>query len=274
VVGETLESKARSDPRLRVYLAGALALRGANGVTIGERGFAGRQARRLFVRLAAIHEAAPHVELADDLWGPDWPPAWDVALRALVSKLRSMLTRVGAASALTSASGAYVLHLPAGAWLDLDAATEAIHRSEAALSDRDLSGACGWALASRAIASRALLPGEEADWLERLRRHLADVRLRSLECLAEVWIAQGDAALAARDAAEAIEIDPYRESAHRLLIRAHLAAGDRGAAARALEACRRVLEDELGVTPSPNTLDLVRSVRKPTPASAGGSRSR
>jgi len=274
VVGETLEPEALSDPPLRVYLAGGIALRGANGVTVGERAFAGRQARLLFVRLAAIHEAAPHVELADDLWGPDWPPAWDVALRALVSKLRSMLARVSAAPALTSTTGAYALVLPAGAWLDLDAATEAIHQAETALSDRDLPDACGWALAARAIASRALLPGEEADWLERLRRHMADVRLRSLECLAEVWIAQGDPALAARDAAEAIEIDPYRESAHRLLIRAHVAAGDRGAAARALEACRRVLEEELGVTPGQDTLDLVGPVRRATPESASGRGSR
>jgi DNA-binding SARP family transcriptional activator len=258
-----------------VYLAGGIALQGENGVTVSERSFAGRQARLLFVRLAAIHEAAPHVELADDLWGPDWPPAWDVALRALVSKLRSMLARVGAGGSLTTTTGAYSLHLPAGAWLDLDAAAEAIHRAETALADRDLADACGWALAARAIASRALLPAEEAEWLERLRRHMADVRMRSLECLAEVWITQGDAALAARDAAEAIEIDPYRESAHRLLIRAHLAAGDRGAAARALEACRRVLEEELGVSPSQETLDLVGPARRATPASTGarGSRS-
>ena len=157
--------------------------------------------------------------------------------------------------------GAYTLRLPAGAWLDLDAASDAIHRAEAALSDRDLSAAVGWALAARAIATRPLLRGEEAEWLEGLRRRLTGVRLRALECLAEIWIAQGDPALAARDAAEAIDIDPYRESAHRLLIRAHLAAGDNGAAARALAACRRVLEDELGVAPSQSTLALVTSMR-------------
>jgi DNA-binding SARP family transcriptional activator len=112
----------------------------------------------------------------------------------------------------------------------------------------------------RAIATRPLLTGEEGEWLEGLRRKLTAVRLRSLECLAQIWIAQGDPALAARDAAEAIEIDPYRESAHRLLIRAHLAAGDNGAAARALAVCRHVLEDELGVAPSPSTLALVASV--------------
>jgi SARP family transcriptional regulator, regulator of embCAB operon len=245
------------EPRLRVYLAGGIALRGATGETVSERELGSRQARLLFVRLAAIHEVVPHVDLADDLWGPDWPAAWDVALRALISKLRSILARAGAPGSLVGGSGAYGMHLPADAWLDLDAARDAIHRAETKRVAGDLSEACGWALAARAIASRSLLPGEEAEWLERVRRQLADVRLRALECLAEVWISQGDAALGARDAAEAIEIDPYREGAHRLLIRAHLASGDRGAASRALEACRRLFEDDLGVTPGPDTLELM-----------------
>ncbi|HEU5224176.1 MAG TPA: bacterial transcriptional activator domain-containing protein [Actinomycetota bacterium] len=271
MVGETLEPLeplASPVPSVRVYLAGGIALRGANGATVGEHDITGRQARLLLVRLAAIHEAVPHVELADDLWGPDWPPAWDVALRALVSKLRALLVRVGAPGSLVSGSGSYALHLPAGAWLDLDAAASGIHRAETALADGNLSDAAGWALAARAISSRPLLPGEEADWLERLRRHLAVIRLRSLEVLAEVWIAQGDPALAARDAAEAIDIDPYRESAHRLLIRSHLAAGDRGAAARALDTCRRVLADELGVTPSRGTTDLLDDALARSPHSS------
>jgi DNA-binding SARP family transcriptional activator len=269
VIGETLESPTTRQAPVRVYLAGGIALRGANGATVGEHDIAGRQARLLLVRMAAIHEPAPHVELADDLWGPAWPPAWDVALRALVSKLRGLLARVGAPGSLVSGSGAYALHLPAGSWLDLDAAAAGIHRAETALADGNVSEAAGWALAARAISSRPLLPGEEAEWLERLRRHLAEIRLRSLEALAEVWIEQGDPALAARDAAEAIEIDPYRESAHRLLIRAHLAAGDRGAAARALDACRRVFEDELGVTPSPATSDLLSEALAQTPQRSG-----
>jgi SARP family transcriptional regulator, regulator of embCAB operon len=247
-----------------VYLAGGIALRGSNGVTVLERDFGGRQARLLFVRLASVHEPVPHSDLADDLWGPDWPPAWDVALRALVSKVRALLGHVGAPGALVGGSGVYMLHLPPRAWLDLEAAGDAIHRAEIALARGELSEACGWALGARAISSRPLLPGEEADWLERIRRRTADIRLRSLECLAEVWIEGGDPALAARDAAEAIEVDPYRESAHRLLIRAHLAAGDHGAAARALDACRRIFEEELGVAPSPATLALVANARSGT----------
>lgn len=260
VIGETLASAEGVRPRLRIYLAGGIALRGSGGETIGARSIAGRQARRLFVRLAATHEAVPQTEIADDLWGAEWPPAWQVALRALVSKLRAVLARVGAPDSLSSSNGTYELVLPAGAWLDLDAASEAIHQAETARAEGAASTATGWALVARAIASRPLLPGEDAEWIDRLRRRLDDVRLRSLECLAEVWIEQGDTGLAARDAAEAITIDPYRESAHRLLIRAHLAAGDRGAAAEAFEACRRLLETELCVSPSPETSALVVSL--------------
>jgi DNA-binding SARP family transcriptional activator len=257
VVGETLAADRDPVPPLRVYLAGGLALRSRDGVTVGGRDFAGRQGRRLFVRLAAIHGPVPHVDLADDLWDADWPPAWEVALRALASKLRATLGQVGVSGALSSTGGAYVLRLPAGTWVDIDAAADAIHRAEVALATGDLATASGWSLAARAISSRPLLPGEDGPWLEGLRRRLADIRLRSLEALAETWTAAGDAALGARDATEAIAVDPYRESAHRLLIRAHLAAGDRGAAARALEACRRSLEEDLGVSPSPTTLALL-----------------
>ncbi len=259
MVGETLEPRSPPPP-VRVYVAGGIALRGSNGVTISERDLGGRQARRLFVRLAAIHEAVPHVELADDLWETHWPPAWEVALRALASKLRSWLARAGVSGALVSRGGAYAMHLPAGTWLDLDAAALAIHQAETALSAGHISSAGADALVARAIASRPLLPGEEGEWLDVLRGRLVDVRLRAIEVLGEVWIDRGDPALAARDAAEAIGIDPYRETAHRLLIRAHAAAGDNAAAVKAYEACKRLLEDELGVAPSEATSALVSAV--------------
>jgi len=268
MVGETLAAEPQRDRSLRIYLAGGIALRARDGSTVGEDAFAGRQARRLFVRLAAIHESVPQVELADDLWGNEWPASWHLSLRALMSKIRGTLARVGMTHAIGSADSTYALRLGADVWIDLDAAAEAIHLAESGMSDGDLQTASGWRLAARAISSRPLLPGEEGEWLDGLRSRLADIRLRALECLAEVWIAHGDHALAARDAAEAIAIDPYRESAHRLLIRAHLAAGDRGAAAEALAACQRTLQEELGVTPSPATIGLLAQPRMCRPGAS------
>jgi DNA-binding SARP family transcriptional activator len=252
-----LEPGAIGRRGLAVYVAGGIALRGGNGVVVTERELPGRQARCLFVRLAASQDPIAQVDLADDLWGAEWPPAWQTALRALVSKLRSALARVGAPDAIASRDGTYGLRLPANAWFDLDAAAEAIHAAEIALSDGDRSGASGWALAARAVASRALLPGEDAEWLDEIRRRLVDIHLRALECLGEVWLGGGDPALAAHDATQAIALDPFRESAHRLLIRAHLAAGEHAAALRAFVSCRSLFEEELGVVPAPETVALV-----------------
>ena len=54
---------------------------------------------------------------------------------------------------------------------------------------------------------------------------------------------------------------PLSEAAHRRLMEAYFAAGDRGAALRAFEACRRALGERLGVEPSPETEALAARIR-------------
>ncbi len=67
-----------------------------------------------------------------------------------------------------------------------------------------------------------------------------------------------------------MRLNPLDELAHRRLIQLHLAAGDRGAAMRAYEACRAILLDELGVRPDPETEAVAARVRavptRPSPA--------
>jgi DNA-binding SARP family transcriptional activator/pimeloyl-ACP methyl ester carboxylesterase len=88
---------------------------------------------------------------------------------------------------------------------------------------------------------------------EALRSRLAQVLERSF-----------DARMLARDfhsaiicATRLLTLDPISENAHRNLIRAHLHAGNRPAAERQLEACVRLLRDELGVEPEPQTRALL-----------------
>ena len=245
------------DP-IRVYLAGTLCLeRGA--VLVAERRFPGRQGRLAFAMLAGERDRAlSKEELADELWGEAPPRAWDVALRALVSKLRSVLAEVGldGQTALPQAFGCYQLRLPAGSWVDLEAAADAIHRAETALRDGDLDAANGWALPASQIARRPLLPGEQGAWVDRRRAQLAEIRVRALECRAAVLLERGDPVLAARDAQEVVDLEPFRETAYRLLMRAHVAAGNPAEALRVFERCRSTIGDELGTDPSPETQEL------------------
>src|SRR5919198_5633675 len=97
--------------------------------------------------------------------------------------------------------------------------------------------AAGWALGARAIAARPFLDEANGPWAERRRAWLRDLYLRSLEVLAEVWIARGDHVLAVADIQEALRVEPFRESLYRLLMRAHERAGNRAEALKVYERC-------------------------------------
>jgi SARP family transcriptional regulator, regulator of embCAB operon len=106
------------DASLRIYLAGSIcAVRGS--ALVPQKRFPGRQGRLAFAMLAADRDRALSPdEFAEQLWGGRPPQAWDAALRAIVSKLRSALADVGLpADTIAHALGYYQLVLPAGAWV-------------------------------------------------------------------------------------------------------------------------------------------------------------
>ena len=215
--------------------------------------------------------AVPRDELAELLWGEELPATWEKALRVLMTKLRAVLEECGidGSTALTSAFGCYKLTLPAGTWIDVDAAAEAVDRAEAALSAGDLAEARSQGSAAAALARRSFLPGQDGNWVEERRRDLRELLVRSLECLYDASFRAGEHGEAVRHAEEVIELEPFRESGYRRLMEAHAAAGNRAEALRVYERCRRLLAEELGAYPSPETESIYRELlRAPSPAPA------
>jgi YVTN family beta-propeller protein len=70
----------------------------------------------------------------------------------------------------------------------------------------------------------------------------------------------GDTREAVRWAEETVALAPFRESGYRRLMEAHVAAGNRAEALRVYERCRRLLADELGTYPSPETESIYRAL--------------
>lgn len=248
---------------LRLYLAGNVAIEHGDTL-VPERRLPGRQGRLTLVVLAwERHRAIPLEELADIVWDGAPPRAWQAALRALVSKVRVALDEAGAAGTIEHAFGCYQLRLPADAWVDVDAATAAIHEAEAALRARDLPGAVGSALVANAIARRPFLPGDAGGWVERRREHLRQIRVRALEVRGRAALANHDPVGAVADAELVVELEPYRETGHVLLMEAHAAGGNTAQALAAYERLRTKLADELGASPSPETeavfLEILRA---------------
>lgn len=237
----------------RFYLAGRVAVEGARLVDQAE--LPGRQGRLALAKLVVErHRPVPTDELAASLWEDGAPASVESSLRALVSKLRAGIEAADPQGAvvITADAGCYQLRAPT-AWVDLEAAANAIDRAEGALRGSDLQRAWSSATVAAGIAARPFLPGEDARWIAEVQGRLRAVRIRALTVLSDVHCQRGDHQLAVGHARALVALEPFREAGHRALMAAHLAAGDRGEAVRAYETCRRLLAEQLGVDPSSKT---------------------
>jgi len=104
-----------------------------------------------------------------------------------------------------------------------------------------------------------LLPGWYDDWVLLERERARQLQLHVLEIVADELIGLGRPAAALEFATRALQMEQLRESAHRLVIRVHLAEGNVCEARRQFECCRRMLRNELGIPPSDQLRDLIGS---------------
>jgi SARP family transcriptional regulator, regulator of embCAB operon len=234
-------------PSTRIQICGRLAVEIA-GRSITEL-IPRRQGRVLFTFLVINrHRLAGRDELVDALWPGDTPPDAEGALSTVLSRLR----RAVGANALEG-RGEVRLALPADAWVDFEAADEAIHRAESAIAQRKWASAWGPSLVALFVARRGLLRGEELPWVEPHRRRLEDILCSALECYtaAALGLGGGELHVGERTARELIARVPYRESGHRLLMEVLASRGNIAEALRVYEELRVLLREELGATPSP-----------------------
>jgi DNA-binding SARP family transcriptional activator len=241
----------------RIYLTGRVAIETGGDVVVRERQFRGQQDRVLFAYLVC-ERARPiaREELAAMLWPEETPPAWQVSLSALVSRLRRLLDTDelrARGAGISQEFGQYQLHLPADAWVDLEAAASYLDAAEGALRAGEPKRGFGAATVAAGIGARPFLSGADGPWVEAQRRKLERQRVRALECLAHIWLASSEPLLAVEAADEALAVDPYRETAHQLLMRAHALAGNPAEAVRAYHRLRETLAADLGTDPTKET---------------------
>jgi DNA-binding SARP family transcriptional activator len=236
---------------LRIQICGRLAVE-RDGELL-EAGLPGRQGRLLFTYLVINrHRQVPRDEVAEALWNEPDPATVDTRLNPLVSKLRHVLgvKAVDARSTLR-------LHLP-GAWVDLEAAVDAIHRAESAVVQQDWAGAWGPGLTALFVAERGFLPGEDAPWVRETRNQLGLLRVRALETYAAAELGLGGTELAGavRAGRQLIDLVPLRESGYRYLMQALAAQNNLAEAVAVYGQLCDTLRDQLGVSPSPATREL------------------
>lgn len=236
----------------RIQLCGRLAVELAGRDLTGR--LPGGQARVLFTYLT-LNRGRPsrREELIEALWPWRAPAGADASLSALLSRLRSVL-----GGDVLEGRAEVRLCLRPAAWVDFEAAQEAIHRAESAVAQGAWARGWGPSLVALFTSRRGLLPGEDLPWAEEYRRQLEEVRCSALECYAAVALGVGGSELAPgeRVARELVACEPYRERAHALLMEILVARGNRAEALWAYEDLRRRLRDDLGATPAPELREL------------------
>ena len=209
--------------------------------------------RALFYRLAVQLQPVARDHLCFLFW-PDTP---DASARRNLTLLLSHLRRALPAPDMLVAGPAHVR---------LDAAQ--IYSDSARFAQLCATGNLEDLQAAVSLYRGPLLAGFDVPqcpefelWLTQERRSFEGAYLDALTTLLDASTARGHIAEAIAYARRYLEVDVLAEEVHRQLMRLYALAGDRAAAQRQFELCATVLEQELGVSPLPETAALYHAIR-------------
>ena len=234
--------------------------------------FESDKVRALLAYLAVeMNQAHPRTVLADLLWPEQTEPRARTNLRHVLLKLRQAIADQTAAPPFLSISRTTLQFNPASDhWLDVAAfgehlaatAVHAHHRLDTCLS-------CITHLRQAAALYRGdFLDGfymadspvfEEWVLLKRAQFHRQ--ALDTFYHLAAFHEQRHELEEASRYVQRQLELEPWREEAHRQLMRLLALSGQRSTALAQFENCRRTLADELGVEPAAETVALYERIK-------------
>lgn len=189
-------------------------------------------AERLVAFLALQRRPAVRSHVAGVLWG-------DRSEERAAACLRTAIWRANARpGAHVVDAGRTRVSLPASVVVDARDAAAAAHVQLAGGHPVDPE-----------VLRGELLPGWYDDWVLVERERLQQLCLEGMEHMAQSLLDAGQAHLAVEAALAVVAAEPLRESAHRILIDAHVVAGNRTAALRQFDRCRALLASEVGLSP-------------------------
>jgi DNA-binding SARP family transcriptional activator len=222
-----------------VHVLGSFALlTGAHPITVIA------SAQRLVAYLALNDRQVSRTHIAGELWP-------DTTARKAAANLRSALWRVQSACRSLIWTSTQQLSLAQDAVVDVRLVTA---QARSLLDGGHVAAAVS---VQRQLAAD-VLPDWYDDWVIIEREQFHQLRLHALEVMCEQLAAAGHYGEAVDVGLAALRAEPLRESAHRVLIMAHLLAGNRGHALQQFHRCRHLLRQELGLEPSVELVELIR----------------
>jgi DNA-binding SARP family transcriptional activator len=201
-------------------------------------------AQRLLAFLALRGGVLKRVYVAGMLWVEKSQDAANANLRTTLWRLRRVPYRlIDATATHLSLAGEVVIDIH-----EVAAIAGRVRNNPSDSREEDLD---------RIMLAGEVLPDWYDDWVLIERERVKQLRLHALETLSVMLTREGRYGKAIEAGLVAVADEPLRESAHRAVMCAHLAEGNPSEALRQYELCRRLLGEQLGFEPSPET-ELLR----------------
>lgn len=214
-----------------------------------------RPRARTLLRLLCVNAGARvhHETIENALWPDADAEASGRNLHVAIAALRRALEPAqmrGSFQLLRRDGDAYLMDVPPGSEVDIQRFMRAVSRGRLARERSDPGAAAAAYREALDLYRGDVLPEDgPAEWVAELRESCRLAAVEATQALAEILLASGEAAGAARACAIGLRIERYHDPLWRLLIEARDRAGDPGAASRARLGYDQMLA-ELGIPAS------------------------
>ncbi|MBN1399974.1 MAG: winged helix-turn-helix domain-containing protein [Anaerolineae bacterium] len=158
-------------------------------------------------------------------------------------------------------NGCYLLESNPTVWVDIKAFEGAWLVGSRLERAGQLAQAIPYYVRAEALYGDDLLKDDlSEEWALVLREHFRDTYLTILDKLSRYWLRTGHLDQALDGWKKILARDPWREDAYRHLMACLAESGNRALALRWYELCLHVLNEQIGIDPEPETVELYESI--------------
>jgi len=237
-------------PSLRVYALGQQQVL-VNSQPVSR--WLGAQTQEFFYYFLSHPEGVLKEQIGEVFWPDRSPAKMHSAFHATLFRLRRALFP----DCVILESEHYRLNPEIECWYDVEEFKHLLDEAERARAD---STKVQFYQRAITLYKGNYLPQIYSDWCVPERERLRERYLRAVDSLAAIYIRQGKYDQAIVLCQRALIADPYREAVYRRLMECAALAGDRAAAVRYYQQCVRMLEEDVGVEPMPETRALYEQI--------------
>jgi DNA-binding SARP family transcriptional activator/predicted ATPase/TolA-binding protein len=233
----------------------AFSLLGTVVITLNGEPISGRipaKSQALLCYLAATGQVHSREKLAGLLWGDKPDDKAKANLRRALSDLRQWL-----GDALTITRQTVALNRDSDYLLDVEIFESALAEDQLATGDLDPLREAVELYRGEFLEGFSIQQALEfEEWVLQERERLRQLAIEALHRLSEACTARGEYAGGIEHTNRLLALEPWQEDAHRQLMLLLARSGQNSAALAQYETCCRVLAEELGVEPMPETQAL------------------